>query len=108
MNIKIKTISILSTVFFFSCAPHIDYYKPLAAKSLLFVKKNSFENRNNFLDHYYFSKLNDSLEVNTNLIVSSLPKKKIFFFILALINLLKLIVLEFPQNEFKLNYYIRL
>lgn len=80
MNIKIKTITIFSTVFFFSCAPHIDYYKPLAVKSLLFVKKNSFENRNNFLDHYYFSKLNDSLEANTNLIVSSLPKKKNIFF----------------------------
>ena len=58
-----------------SCAPHIDYYKPLN-----YTNKKTFKNFKNIDDFYYTTMYNDSTEIRTKLIVNSLPKKKEFFF----------------------------
>lgn len=66
---------------FISCAPHVDYYKPL-----IFLNKENFKNDKNMDDFYYTTKYGDSSEIKTKLIVSSLPKKKELFFKVGLNN----------------------
>ena len=95
---KSKIILVLSFVFIISCAPHIDYYKPL-----LYFEKTNFENTKLIHDHYYITKLNDSLEVKTNLIVGSLPKTKEIYFHIGFNNSTKIDSVKIFSKRIKLN-----
>lgn len=84
-----------------SCAPHIDYYKPVSC-----IEMQTFENSCKIHDHYYLSHTDESLQVRTNLLVGSLPKTKEIYFRIGFVDSIKVdsVVIESNRIKIRLNH----